>query len=76
MDLHVELLAEFERLLKGGMKMSSAVLLLIAIYVVNSAPEGTSYKRAVRCRGNYIVQKGTLRWIQHFTYFHHIFLRV
>lgn len=65
-ELYSELLQEFERLKKYGMKLSPSVLRSIAISLIQSAPPDSTCNDPVIVGGKHLREKITTRWIQSF----------
>jgi len=73
--LYPVLLAEFERLKAAGLKFSPAVIRRHAIELVSTADENKPYHATVQDKGQSIVTRITIRWVQHFMTANNIVLR-
>lgn len=66
LDFYCDLLNEFERLTSAGMEMSTHILRIITIDLINNAPSSCSYDRSLLISGVPIIERITVRWLQHF----------
>lgn len=65
-NLHSALYQEYERLESAGVMFSPAVLQQLARDLISSAPLGSPFHGSVVYNGVPIVEKITVRWVQHF----------
>lgn len=65
-EIHNELLREYERVKSCGMKLSVSVLRTMALAIIQSAPEGSSFHESICFNGCNIRSKITYRWVQMF----------
>lgn len=74
-DLHAELLAEFERVKAMGVKLFPALIRTIAQSLIIRADETKSFNKEVMIKNVRIVDKVTYRWVQVFMQKHNIVIR-
>lgn len=65
-ELHKELLSEFERLRAAGMKMNTNILKTISLERIEEAPNNSPFNSTNVIYGMSIRDKITLRWVQRF----------
>jgi len=73
--LYADLLREFERLRSVGLKFSSTVLRDHARFMIESAPPESENHKSVLENNKLILEKITVRWVQHFMCANSIVLR-